>query len=38
MADFRDILKGALGGNALDKLLAEGLKTLLCCSGHDVKI
>jgi hypothetical protein len=36
MADLRDILEGALGGNALNKLLAEGLKTLVCCSRHDV--
>lgn len=30
MADLRDILEGAFGGNALNKLLAQGLETLLC--------
>ena len=35
MTDLGDILERALGGNTLNKLLAQGLKTLLCCSRHN---
>lgn len=37
MTDFGDILERALGGNTLNELLAQGLKTLLCCSRHNCK-
>jgi hypothetical protein len=36
MANLGDVLECTLEGNALDKLFAEGLETLLCCSSHDV--
>lgn len=35
MTDLGDILERALGGNTLNELLAQGLKTLLCCSRHN---
>lgn len=35
MTDLGDILERALGGNTLNELLAQGLKTLLCCCGHN---
>lgn len=35
MTDLRDVLERALGGNALNELLAQGLKALLCCSRHN---
>jgi hypothetical protein len=34
MTDLGDILERALGGNALNELLAQSLKTLLCCCRH----
>lgn len=34
MTDLGNILKRALEGNAFNELLAQGLKTLLCCIRH----
>jgi hypothetical protein len=36
MANLLNVLECTLEGNALDKLLAEGLEALLCCCRHVV--